>query len=70
MSSTRIVEVAKETASVVSERVDGYRGDLVRCLIEVIQTQQEGLSEKGRRDKVGRIVESLGAKVAARGGQT
>ncbi len=68
MSSRRIVDVAGEKAVLAEERFDGYRADLVRTLVAVIQTQQEGLSEKGRRDKVSKIVESLGSVVATKAG--
>jgi hypothetical protein len=68
MSTKRIVEVATEKASLAPERIEGYHADLVRCLTEVIQTQQTGLSDKGRRAQVAKILEGLGAKVAASGG--
>jgi hypothetical protein len=66
VSSKRIVDVAGEKALLVGERFDGYRAELVRSLVSAIQTQQEGLSEKGRRDKVGKIVEGLGSLVASK----
>ncbi len=69
MSNRRIVEVAGEKAALISERTDSYRSDLVRCLVEVIQTQQEGLSEKGRRDRVSKIIEAFGGKVGAKRGE-
>jgi hypothetical protein len=67
MSSKRITEVARETSSTIRERMNGYHEELVRCLIQVIQAQQEGLSEKGRRDRVSKVIEGLGTKVAATG---
>ena len=69
MNTVRILEVAEEQATLVEERCDHYREELIRCLISVITTQDEGLSEKGRRDKVAKIVEAFGAKVAASGGR-
>ena len=69
MSSRRIVEVAGEKALMITERVPGYRAQLVRGLIDVIQVQSEGLSDKGRRDKIGKVVEGLGSRVAAELGE-
>lgn len=66
MSNRRIVEVAGERALIITERVPGYRADLVRALVKTIQMQREGLSEKGRRDKIGKVVEGLGNQVAAK----
>jgi hypothetical protein len=68
MSNRRIVEVAGEKALLVDERFEGYRAELVRALVAAIQAQQEGLSDKGRRDKVGKVVEALGAVVATKTG--
>ena len=64
MSSSRVVEVAGQKVLTVSERVPKYRSELIRALIAVIQLQREGLSDKGRRDKVGKVVEGLGSRVA------
>ena len=68
MNTKRLIEVAGEEAMRIDERYPGYRLELVRCLIQVTSTQDEGLSDKGRRDKVFRIVEALGGKVAAGAG--
>jgi len=65
MTSRRIQEVAKEQAALTDERYPGYIIDLVACLLKVIACQSEGLSEKGRQDQVGKIVDSVGSKVAA-----
>ena len=70
MSSKRIVEVAGEKATLIEERIDGYRSELVRTLVSIIQTQHEGLSDKGRKDRVAKIVEALGATVASKSGAT
>jgi len=66
----RILEVAGEQAGLVEERTPAYRASLVRCLVEVVATQDEGLSDKGRRDRVAKIVEAFGSKVAADKGRT
>ena len=65
MNPKRINEVASEQASLIDERYPQYRAALIRCLIEVITAQDEGHSERGRRDRVAKIVEALGSKVAA-----
>jgi len=70
MSTRRIAEVAGEKAVTITVRAPGYRADLVRALVEVLQVQREGLSEKGRREKVGKVVEGLGSRVAAERGTT
>lgn len=70
MSNRRIFEVAGEKALLVDERFEGYRAELVRTLVAAIQAQQEGLSDKGRRDKVGKVVEALGSVVATKTGAT
>lgn len=69
MSTVRILEVAQEQATLVEERSDHYREELIRCLISVITTQDEGLSDKGRRDKVAKTIEAFGTRVAASGDQ-
>lgn len=68
MSAKRILEVAGEQATMVEERCQRYRADLVECLVKIIATQDEGLSQKGRRDKVAKIVEAFGGKVTAETG--
>lgn len=65
MSGKRITEVAREQALLIDDRVPGYREDIVRCLMKVIGTQNEGHSDRGRKERVAREVEALGHKVAA-----
>ena len=69
MSTKRIVEVAGEKALMVTERVPGYRGQLVRALIDTILAQSEEVSDKGRRDRVTKVVEGLGSRVSAELGE-
>jgi hypothetical protein len=64
MNPRRILEVASEQAAVIDERYPDYRAALIRCLIDVITAQDEGLSDRGRRDRVERIVEAFGGKVS------
>jgi len=70
MNPKRLVDVAGQQAMLIDEKRPGYRADLVRCLTEVIAVQAEGGSDRGRRDKVSRIVEALGSKIAAEKGTT
>jgi len=60
--------VAGEQAGTITERFPGYREELVRSLIAIITTQSEGLSDRVRRDQVGKIIDAFGAKVAAQKG--
>jgi len=69
MSTKRIVEVAGEKALMITERVPGYRGQLVRALIDTILAQSEEVSDKGRRDRVTKVVEGLGSRVSAELGE-
>lgn len=69
MAGNRIAEVAGEKVLLISERTPGYRAELVKALVATINVQQEGLSEKGRRDKIAKLVEALGSKVSAQGGE-
>jgi glycosyltransferase A (GT-A) superfamily protein (DUF2064 family) len=69
MASNRIAEVAGEKVLLIGERTPGHRAELVKALVATINAQQEGLSEKGRRDKITKLVEALGSKVSAQGGE-
>ncbi len=64
MSNKRILEVAGEQVSLVREPIDGYRAELVQCLMKVIATQNSGHSDAGRKKQVAKEVEALGTKVA------
>lgn len=65
MNPRRVAEVAGEQALLTDERYPGYRAEVVRSLVQVIAAQAEGLSERGRREKVTKVVEALGIRVAA-----
>lgn len=67
MNNRRIIEVAGEKSQLVPERIDGYRAALVRSLVEAIAIQNEGLSDRGRREGVYGIVEALGGRVSVEG---
>ena len=65
MNTKRVLDVADGQATLIEERTGSYRADLVRALIATITAQDEGLSDKGRRDRVTKVVEALGSKVVA-----
>ena len=65
LSRDRILEVLRDRVAIVLERSPGYRDDLATALIEVLQVQDTGSSERGRRDRVRRIVEAVSDKVHA-----
>jgi hypothetical protein len=69
MSNKRIVEVAGQRAQLLDERMPGYRADAVRAVIEILQLQGAGHSDKGRRERAGHVIEALADKVAAKKGQ-
>jgi hypothetical protein len=66
MSNKRIVEVAGQQAQLLDERTPGYRGDVVRAVIDILQLQGAGHSEKGRRERTGNVIEALADRVAAK----
>jgi hypothetical protein len=66
ISSKRIMAVAGEQAATVPDRFDGYREELVRCLVTVIVTQNEGLSDRARREQVAKAIDAFGGKVASK----
>ena len=70
ISSRRILEVSKDRVLLIEERFAGYRAEVILTLNGVIRTQQEGLSDRGRRDRVLKIVDALAGKVSAKQGST
>ena len=65
LSRDRIFEVLRDRVAIVLERSPGYRDDLSTALIEVLQVQDTGSSERGRRERVRRIIEAVSDKVHA-----
>lgn len=59
----RIFDVARERVLDADDRAPGYRADLVRTLVQAIQAQDQEASERGRRDKIGKMVEALAGQV-------
>lgn len=63
LSEHRIAEVIREQVVLAWERTPSYRQDLAKTLIAAMQAQQEGLSDRSRRERVRRIIESLVTEV-------
>jgi len=59
----RIFDVARERVLDADERTPTYRADLVRTLVQAIQAQDQEVSERGRRDKISKMVEALAGQV-------
>lgn len=70
ISNRRVLEVSRDKVLLIEERYAGYRAELIQALTAAILTQQEGLSENGRHDRVTRIVDALGGKVVAKSGNS
>ena len=65
LSRDRIFEVLRDRVAIVLERSPGYRDDLATALIEVLQVEDSGSSERGRRERVRRIIEAASDRVHA-----
>lgn len=62
----RIFDVARERVLDADERTPTYRADLVRTLVQAIQAQDQEVSERGRRDRIGKMVEALAGQVRSK----
>ncbi len=65
LSRDRIFEVLRDRVAIVLERSPGYRDDLATALIDVLQVQDSGSSERGRRVRIRQIIEAASDKVHA-----
>ena len=63
LSHQRVGDVLGEQVMRVGERVPGYRKDLAEALKDVLVAQSDGYSERGRRSRVRKIVDTLGIKL-------
>ncbi len=61
-SQQRMSDEIRDQVALVWERSPNYRNDLAVALIEVLRAQDQGLSDRSRREQVKRIIETLGAK--------
>ncbi|MXV88011.1 MAG: hypothetical protein F4117_07915 [Acidimicrobiales bacterium] len=55
-----------ETIEAVDERYPGYRVDLAKAIIEVVNSQETAATEAARRDRIQDLVESLGASITSK----
>jgi hypothetical protein len=65
MNNRNTAEVAGQAAQNVHERYPGYRIDLVKALVAVLDTQRDGLPERARREQIAKVVEGLATRCAA-----
>jgi hypothetical protein len=68
ISAKRIMGVAGDQAATILDRFPGYREELVRSLVAIITTQSDGLSDRARREQVGKVIDAFGGKVTAKKG--
>lgn len=62
-SQQRMVQEIREQVALVSDHTPNYRNGLVKALIEILRAQDQGLSDRSRRERVKRIIENLGVNV-------
>lgn len=70
MTMPRITQVLREQAELLDEKVPGYRAIAVKAVAEILQLQNSGASEKGRRDRATQVVEAAAQQVATKRGTT
>lgn len=58
--------VVAETIEAVDERYPGYRVDLAKAIIEVVNSQETAATEAARRDRIQDLVESLGTSITSK----
>ena len=63
LSEQRITEVVGERVVLAWQRTPGYHNDLAAALVKVVRVQDEGFSDRLRRQRVKRIIEQLGQQV-------
>ena len=61
-SRQRMIDEIRERVALVKKRSPNYHNDLAVALIDVLRAQDQGLSDRARREQVKRIIETLGAK--------
>ncbi|MCY3922319.1 MAG: hypothetical protein OXG27_07980 [Chloroflexi bacterium] len=61
-SQQKMIQEIREQVALVWKRSPDYRNHLAVALIDVLRAQDQGLSERSRREQVKRIIETLGAK--------
>lgn len=68
MSVPRIVEVLRDQALLLDEKVPGYRALAVKTVVEVLALQNAGHSEKGRRERATALLDAVAQQVAVKKG--
>ena len=63
LSERRIAQVVGEQVVFAQERASEYHNNLATTLVNIIRVQEEGFSDRRRREQVKRIIEELGARV-------
>ena len=61
-SQQRMTDEIRDQVALVWKRSPNYRNDLAVALIDVLRAQDQGLSDRSRREQVKRIIETLGSK--------
>ncbi len=61
-SQQRMTDEIRDQVALVWKRSPNYHNDLAVALIDVLRAQDQGLSDRSRREQVKRIIETLGAK--------
>ncbi len=63
LSERRIAQVVGEQVVFAQERTPEYHNNLATTLVNIVRVQDEGFSDRRRREQVKRIIEKLGAQV-------
>lgn len=63
LSERRIVQVVGEQVVFAQERIPEYRNNLAITLVNIVRVQDEGFSDRRRKEQVKRIIEELGVRV-------
>ena len=58
--------VIAETIEAVDERYPGYRVEMAKAIIEVVNSQETAATEAARRDRIQGLVESLGTSITSK----
>ena len=66
MTTPRIIEVLKDQALLLDEKVPGYRAIAVKAVVDVLQLQRAGHSDKSRRDRAAAVVDAAAQSVTAK----
>lgn len=68
MTMPRITQVLREQAELLDEKVPGYRALAVKSVAEILQLQNSGASEKGRRERAAQVIHAAAQQVTTKRG--